>query len=212
MIDPRKHLKEVYRSSNVEPSRLFKNRLDRNERNQPFSPKFVARIREKINDEMFMTYPEPKPIYDKMARWLGVNGGKIMLHLGSEQSIKSVFETYIDPGVASSLGQYYYMVVPVNETGFIGASTYSIGIWTEEYLSGYDTFGIPLKQSFIETADWYCDKIPDSVGINYYIRNEQRWGWHSTRMPAGAYDPILEMTEGYQISTWGITKFTFIGQ
>ncbi|MEE9152440.1 MAG: hypothetical protein V3U20_11510, partial [Thermoplasmata archaeon] len=65
---------------------------------------------------------------------------------------------------------------------------------------------------FIETADWYCDNIPDTVGINYFIYYQQRWGWHSTRMPAGAYDPILEMTEGYQISTSGPTKFTFIGR
>jgi hypothetical protein len=105
----------------------------------------------------------------------------------------------------------YFMVVPFNNLGIRGATTYSIGIWTEEYLSGYDTLGIPLKQSFVETADWYCDNIPDSVGINYYIFNEQRWGWHSTRMPQGAFDTVLEMAEGYQISTSGSTKFTFIG-
>jgi hypothetical protein len=75
----------------------------------------------------------------------------------------------------------------------------------------YDTFGIPLKQSNYQTADWYCDKIPDTVGINYYIYSEQRWCWHSKRMPAGAYDPTLVMTEGYQISTLNATKFTFIG-
>ena len=120
-------------------------------------------------------------------------------------------EIYIDPGVASSPGQYYYMIVPFNETGIIGASTYSIGIWIEDYLSGYDTLGIPLKQSFIETADWYCDNIPDTVGMNYYIVNEQRWGWHSERMPALAYDPVIVMTEGYQISTSIATKFIFIG-
>jgi len=120
-------------------------------------------------------------------------------------------EMWIDANVALSPGQFYYMIVPVNETGVEGASTYSLGVWTEEYLSGYDTLGVPLKQSFIETADWYCDNIPDSVGINYYIQREQRWCWHSTRMPEGAYDPILVMAEGYQISTSNLTKFTFIG-
>jgi hypothetical protein len=103
------------------------------------------------------------------------------------------------------------MVVPFNASGVRGASTYSIGVWTEEYLSQYDTFGIPLKLGNYQTADWYCDNIPDTVGINYYIYSEQRWGWHSTRMPAGAFDPVLEMTKGYQISTSGPTKFTFIG-
>jgi len=113
---------------------------------------------------------------------------------------------------ANNLGsRLYYMVIPFNGSGVRGASTFSIGIWTEEYLSGYDTFGIPLKQGFNETADWYCNNIPDTVGINYYIEYEQRWCWHSKRMSAGAFDPILIITEGYQISTSSNTKFTFIG-
>ncbi|UCE36876.1 MAG: right-handed parallel beta-helix repeat-containing protein [Thermoplasmata archaeon] len=105
----------------------------------------------------------------------------------------------------------YYMVVPFNASGVRGSSTYSIAVWTEEYLQGYDTFGIPLKLSSNQTMDWYCEKIPHSVGMNYYNIDVQRWYWHSTRMPAGAYDPMLEMTEGYQISTSGPTKFIFIG-
>jgi hypothetical protein len=111
-----------------------------------------------------------------------------------------------DPGA-----RLYYMVVPFNALGIRGASTYSIGIWTEEYLAQYDTFGIPLKPGSSETVDWYCDQIDNVVGINYFIYSNQRWGWHSTRMGAGAYDPVLVMTEGYQISTSGSTKFTFIG-
>ena len=103
-------------------------------------------------------------------------------------------------------------VVPVDEHGISGASTYSLGIWTASYQAGYDTIGIPLQMSSGDhTADWYCDNINNSVGINYFISTQQRWGWHSTRMPADAYDPILVMTEGYQISTSVATKFTFIG-
>jgi hypothetical protein len=105
----------------------------------------------------------------------------------------------------------YFMVVPFNSLGSRGASTYSIGVWTEEYLDQYDTFGIPLKLDYSQTADWFCDKIHDTVGINYYNVSEQRWGWHSTRMPEGAFDPVLVMTKGYQISTSDDTKFTFIG-
>jgi outer membrane protein assembly factor BamB len=120
-------------------------------------------------------------------------------------------ETYDDPGVILSPGQYYYMIIPVNETGFRGSSTYSIGIWTEEYLFGYDTIGIPLKIISNATADWYCNNIPETVGINYYIHIQQRWGWHSTRMPEGAFDVDVVRAEGYQISTSNTTKFIFIG-
>ena len=98
-----------------------------------------------------------------------------------------------------------------NGSGFKGAGTYSIGIWTEELLDRYDTFGIPLKQSFNETVDWYCENIPDSMGINYFNNIYQQWRWHAKRMPKGAFDPILVMAEGYQISTSGTTKFTFVG-
>lgn len=112
----------------------------------------------------------------------------------------------INPG-----SRLYYMVVPFNASGIRGSSTYSIGIWTEEYLPQYDTVGIPLKLSSSKTADWFCDNIPYTVGINYYINGKNRWFWHSTRMPSGSYDIVLVMTEGYQISTSGSTKFTFIG-
>jgi uncharacterized protein YegL len=120
-------------------------------------------------------------------------------------------ETYIDFGVAATEGQYYYIVVPLNGTNAEGASTYSIGVWTEDYLSQYDTMGIPLVLDTFETADWYCEQINNVVGINYYMNSVVGWTWHSRIMPAGAFDPVLVMTEGYQISTTGATRFIFIG-
>jgi outer membrane protein assembly factor BamB len=119
--------------------------------------------------------------------------------------------SYTDFGNATAGTQYYYMIVPVNETNVKGTSTYSVGVWTEEYLSQYDTFGIPLKLESYQTADWFCDNIPDTVGINYFNNSQERWSWHSTRMSEGAFDPLMEMVYGYQISTSSATKFSFIG-
>jgi WD40 repeat protein len=119
--------------------------------------------------------------------------------------------THLNALVNKSGARLYYMVVPYNASGIRGSSTYSIGIWTEGYLAQYDTFGIPLKLSFNNSVDWFCDEIPNTVGINYYNITEQRWCWHSTRMPEEAYDPFIEMTQGYQISTSSATKFMFIG-
>jgi hypothetical protein len=121
------------------------------------------------------------------------------------------FATHIGASAHDPGSRLYYMVVPVNESGIRGAGTYSIGIWTEEYLNQYDTMGVPLKLPNPNTADWYCDNIPDVVGIDYYIHVEQRWGWHSTRMPVGVYDPDIVMADGYQISTSSATKYSFIG-
>jgi hypothetical protein len=119
--------------------------------------------------------------------------------------------SYTDIGNATAGTQYYYMIIPINETNVKGTSTYSIGVWTEEYLSSYDTIGIPLKLESYHTADWFCDNIPNTVGINYFNHSQERWNWHSTRMSQGAFDPLLEMTDGYQISTSNATKYTFIG-
>lgn len=98
MIEPKSHLKALERLASKEPSRMFKYRLDRNERNQPFSDKFIENIKAKITGELFMVYPELGPIYEKMARWLNIEPGQLMLHSGSDQAIKAVFETYINPG------------------------------------------------------------------------------------------------------------------
>ncbi len=119
--------------------------------------------------------------------------------------------THLNAQANSPGARQYYMVVPYNSSGIRGSSTYSLGIWTEALNSEYDTFGIPLKPSLLQTADWFCDNIPDTLGINYYIINEQRWSWHSIRMGPGAFDPQLLMSEGYQISTTKATKYTFIG-
>jgi hypothetical protein len=119
---------------------------------------------------------------------------------------------YLDEGNATAGSQLYYMIVPLNSSTLKrGSSSYSIGIWTKEFETEYDTFGLPLKLTEDKTADWFCDNIPNSVGINYHNSAYQRWRWHSTRMPEGAFDPVLEIAEGYQISTTNVTKFSFIG-
>jgi histidinol-phosphate aminotransferase len=98
LIEPKAHLKILERVLAKEPSRMFKYRLDRNERNQPFSDKFIKNIKDKITGELFMVYPELDPIYEKIAGWLGIETSQLMLHSSSEQGIKAVFETYIRPG------------------------------------------------------------------------------------------------------------------
>jgi hypothetical protein len=116
------------------------------------------------------------------------------------------------PNAAVVGSEQYYMVVPfISGTGEKGVSSYSIGVCTAGYLDQYDTLALPLKPSNYETIDWFCDNIPDTVGINYFDVTAQRWIWHSTEMPEGAFDVIVEMGVGYQISTSGPTKFTFIG-
>jgi hypothetical protein len=120
--------------------------------------------------------------------------------------------SYLDSGNASQGTEYYYMIVPINSsTGEWGSGSYSVGVWTSANILGYDTFGFPLKIKNSFTADWYCDEIQNSVGINYFNITFQRWNWHATSMPEGAFDPQIEFTLGYQISVSSSTKYSFIG-
>jgi hypothetical protein len=120
--------------------------------------------------------------------------------------------THEDSQVATPGSEYYYMVVPVNlSSGETGISSYSIGVWTAYYDSGYDTLSLPLKISSGNSADWYCEEIQNVVGINYFNIPYKIWVWHSKRMPMGVYDVDILMAEGYQISTNSQTRFSFIG-
>ncbi len=116
-------------------------------------------------------------------------------------------------GMFDTMAQCYYMVVAVSEPTFhIGFNgTYSIGVWTENYDMGYDTLGLPLKSNSTHPIDWFCDAIPNVVGMNYYNLLEKRLIWHKTLMSQGAYDTNVVMAEGYQISTTANTKYSFIG-
>jgi hypothetical protein len=119
--------------------------------------------------------------------------------------------SYTDYGNATIGLQNYYMIIPVNETGARGVSSYSIGVWTGIYNMGFDSLGLPLKTESTHSADWFCDAIPYTWGMNYYDILEQRWVWHRTSMPKGAYDPDILMTEGYQISTIRPILYIYIG-
>jgi hypothetical protein len=142
-------------------------------------------------------------------------------------SLLSLWETnYYDPydttytdknalsiGMFDKVKQNFYMVVAVDDPsihdGFNG--TYSIGIWSERKYPEYDTLGLPLKPDNVYSIDWYCDDIENIWGMNYYNIDEQRWVWHKTIMPKGAYDPDMTMGEGYQLSITGSSIYSFIG-
>jgi hypothetical protein len=142
-------------------------------------------------------------------------------HIANLSSDTSMYKDY---QAAAPGTKYYYMIVPVNlSSEETGISSYSIGVWTARYDSGYDTLSLPLKVSCYYSVDWYCDEIQKVVGINYFNDNYKMWFWHSKRMPKGVYDVDIVTAEGYQVSTesstnhnstdssTGSTKFSFIG-
>jgi hypothetical protein len=136
--------------------------------------------------------------------------GLNLLSLGEISSTQNTF--FSDMIDIRDGANFYYMVAAISASDIIAYNTtYSIGVWLSDYDQGYGSFGLPLEPAAGQTLDWYCDDINFTVGINYHIYNEQRWGWHATRMPVGAYDPVLEMASGYQLSTSDETRYVFIG-
>jgi hypothetical protein len=134
------------------------------------------------------------------------------LHNLSLSPVTNTTKTYwMDPGiVGNERSEYYYMVIPVDSQGELGSSTYSVGVVTIGYQPGSDTFASPLKTEGVHSLDWFCDEIPDVVGMAYMIF--EVWKFHAVQMPAGIYDVEVLQGEGYQISFYGSpTRFIFIG-
>lgn len=132
------------------------------------------------------------------------------LSLGPVDTVPSTQNTWTDYGVFSSGGEYYYIVIPMDSQGDLGSSTYSVGVFTMEYQSGSDSFALPLKVEEARSLDWYCDNIPNIVGMAYVASNV--WKFHAREMPEGVYDIEVLHGEGYQISfDGGSSSFTFIG-
>jgi len=98
MIQPRQHLADLFRSAPDPESHLSYLRLDKNERIIQFADKILGRFRELLTPEAIMAYPEVEPLYQALAKYLGVERQHIFLAAGSDLAIKTVFETYIAPG------------------------------------------------------------------------------------------------------------------
>ena len=96
MINQAKHIEKVYRTSDEHIDRSNYLRLDKNERIKPFSANFLNTLREKVNDEVITMYPDPEPLYQRLAEWLGIDRKCLYLSSGSEYSIKAIFEAFMD--------------------------------------------------------------------------------------------------------------------
>ena len=69
-------------------------RMDRNEKIDPFNKSIYTRIFKKINGHYLLMYPDQKPLYKKLSKFLRIKKEKILLTSGSDSAIKFIFETY----------------------------------------------------------------------------------------------------------------------
>lgn len=97
MISPKPSIQKVVRVQENDPSRFYKERMDRSERTHLFSENFIKHVKNRLDGEVLMTYPEPNPLYDKFSSFLKQPRAHLLFHSGSDLCIKAIFETYISP-------------------------------------------------------------------------------------------------------------------
>jgi len=117
--------------------------------------------------------------------------------------------TVADPGVLLLGDEFYYLVIPVNDTGVRGASTYSVGLWETVY-STYDTFALPLRADVTHMASWYAAALPGLRGF-LWISPDGVWIPHFAEMGAGAYDIPVVLSVGLQIAIAAPVRFVHVG-
>ncbi|AVM75596.1 pyridoxal phosphate-dependent aminotransferase [Magnetospirillum gryphiswaldense] len=78
-----------------DPARLW---LDKNENWDPELNAVVAAVMRALPDEAWCTYPEAAGLYAKLAKWVGVEPGNLILGAGSDGIIRAVFEAYVGEG------------------------------------------------------------------------------------------------------------------
>ena len=72
--------------------------LDKNENADPELTKLTIRLLSEIDPTAIYSYPECTPLYHKLAGHLGVRADNLLLAVGSDGAIRSVFEAFINPG------------------------------------------------------------------------------------------------------------------
>lgn len=97
-IPPRRHLESVVRLQDSGGPRGDVVRLDKNERVEPFGALELEAMRCCLTASDLSAYPDFDAFCREIAAWVGVDRDMVLVTAGSDQAIKSVFETYVDPG------------------------------------------------------------------------------------------------------------------
>ncbi len=106
--------------------------------------------------------------------------------------------SWLDTVTLTSDGEYYYMVVPMDASGELGSSSYSLGVSRRTLGQGISSYALAVEIEEIVSLDGLCSQLPVVVGISYLTNGV--WKFHAREMPAGVYDTVVQVSSGYQIS------------
>jgi histidinol-phosphate aminotransferase len=96
-ILPNAHLRTIQRDDERMHERAGLVRLDRNERVTPFADDEFQAMLATLRPQAFCAYPDPSPLYDRLARDLGIPADRLYLTNGSDAAIRKVFQAFVAP-------------------------------------------------------------------------------------------------------------------
>lgn len=72
--------------------------MDRNERTVELPPQVVEELKKRITEFTLRASPEPEPLYEKLAAWLGLSRDMLLLTMGSDAALRMAHECYAGEG------------------------------------------------------------------------------------------------------------------
>ncbi len=171
MIKPKPLIQNVVRIQEKEQSRFYKVRLDRSERTSPFSDRFIKRIRERLDGEWLMTYPEPESLYEKFSVFLNEPRQRLLFNNGSDQSIKAVYETYISEGDKILLHRPGYVMFPVYARMFGAEAEYQdFDIdFNFDYGAYIDRISSSFRMAVLENPNGFIGVAPPKHFLHSFV-------------------------------------------
>jgi len=98
MIEPRPHLLKIARDVERGGRRVEYVRLDRNEQVSPVPEEQRTAMLASLHPNIFNAYPDPSPVYERLAKLHGVSESELFVTGGSDTAIRRIFETFVRPG------------------------------------------------------------------------------------------------------------------
>jgi hypothetical protein len=159
--------------------------------------------------------------YDVILSWTEIVGAEYYLIFRTrDRSFSTLGEpvhvslsgssAWIDPWALTSDGEYYYMLVPMDLSGELGSSSYSVAISIRTINPGISTYALSLEVEGKVTISSLCLMGPNVEGVAYFFKG--MWKFHSSQMASEVYDIEVRQDDGYQVSVWeNHSVLTFVG-
>src|SRR2546428_483029 len=108
MIEPNPHLVDTGRIPEQMGERRHYVCLDRNERTVPFPEPVFQDMLKALRPELFNQYPDPTPLYERLARQFHLPNDFFYVTNGSDAAIRMLFQTFLRPNDAVALADPTY--------------------------------------------------------------------------------------------------------